>query len=284
VEVLVDNTADLRLDADATRRTIARFIRDELAVAGFKRAVLGVSGGIDSALVCFLAAEALGPENVLAVTMPYASSSPESLADALQVIAATGVQHQHFEITPMVEPLFAATPDIDRRRRGNAMARTRMIVLYDRSEAFQGLVLGTGNKTEVLLGYSTLYGDAACAVAPIADLYKTQVRQLAAAMGVPDSVRQKPPTADLWPGQTDEGEIGLSYAEADSILYLLFDRALPPAAVIARGYTEAQVERIRTMVQRSQYKRCLPPIARVSACTVGAEIPTARSHRFWHDL
>ncbi|MHB0876599.1 MAG: NAD+ synthase [Anaerolineae bacterium] len=280
----MESTADLRLDVEATRRTIVAFIHEQLSAAGFRRAVLGLSGGIDSALVCYLAAEALGADNVLAVTMPYASSSPQSLDDALQVVAATGVRRQHFEITPVVEPLFAALPDMDRRRRGNAMARARMIVLYDHSEAFQGLVLGTGNKTEVLLGYSTLHGDSACAIAPIADLYKTQVRQLAAAVGVPESVRLKPPTADLWPGQTDEGEIGLSYAEADAILYLLFERGLAPQEVVARGHAEAKVQRVRTMVQRSQYKRCPAPIARVSACCVGAEIPTARTHHFWPDL
>lgn len=271
----------LRIDADAARQRIVAFIREELAAAGFGRAVLGLSGGIDSALVCYLAAEALGPENVLAVTMPYATSSPQSLEDALAVIAAAGVQHQHFEITAMVDPLFAAFTDIDRRRRGNAMARARMIVLYDRSESFHGLVLGTGNKTELLLGYSTLHGDSACAIAPIADLYKTQVRQLAEAIGVPEAIRRKPPTADLWPGQTDEGEIGLSYLEADSILYLLFDRGQTPGAVVAAGHAPDKVDRICSMVRRSQYKRCLPAIARVSGCTVGAEIPADRHHRFW---
>lgn len=263
---------DLAIDCDWARQEIVGFIRGTLAKAGFSRAVLGVSGGIDSALVCYLAAEALGPSNVLALTMPYASSSAESYADAMAVISATGVAHQHVEITPMVEPLFAALPDMDRRRKGNAMARMRMIVLYDRSEAFQGLVLGTGNKTEVLLGYSTLHGDAACALAPIGDLYKTQVRQLAAALGIPERIRQKPPTADLWPGQTDEGELGLTYELADQILFSLFERGLSPQEVVADGYPEEQVRRVTTLVRRSQYKRCLPPIAKISRCTVGYEI------------
>jgi NAD+ synthase len=272
------SNSDLAIDTDWARQELAAFIRVTLAQAGFARAVLGLSGGIDSALVCYLAAAALGPDNVLALTMPYASSSPESLADAMAVIQATGVQHQHVEITPMVGPLFAALPDMDRRRKGNAMARTRMIVLYDRSEAFRGLVLGTGNKTEVLLGYSTLHGDAACAIAPIGDLYKSQVRQLAAAMGIPESVRQKPPTADLWPGQTDEGELGLTYELADQILFSLFERGLLPSQVVADGYAEEQVRRVTTLVQRSQYKRCLPPIAKVGPCTVGCElVPSSTS-------
>ena len=273
--------AELHLDPERTRLDIVAFIRDELGRAGFSRAILGVSGGIDSALVCHLAAEALGPANVLAMTLPYASSSPASLADAEAVVAATGVSREHFEITGMVDPLFRASPDMDRRRRGNAMARARMIVLYDRSEVFHGLVLGTGNKTEILLGYSTMFGDSACAVAPIGDLYKTQVRQLAEAIGIVESVRIKPPTADLWPGQTDEGELGLSYAEADSILYHLFELRLPPDEVVRRGYAEERVRRVTQLVQRSQYKRCLPPIARIGACTVGQEVPADREHCFW---
>jgi NAD+ synthase len=263
------------------RRTLSAFIRSELEKSGYRKAVLGLSGGIDSAVVCYLAAQALGPENVLALTLPYATSTPNSLGDALTVIANLGVQHQNVEITPMVEPLFAALPDMDQRRRGNAMARMRMIVWYDRSEAFGGLVLGTGNKTEILLGYSTIHGDSACALAPIGDLYKTQVRQLAAALGVPESIRQKAPSADLWPGQTDEGELGLSYLEADSILFLLFDRGLSPTKVIAAGFASQQVQRVCSLVQHSQYKRCLPPVGKVSACTVGCELPSQHDVSFW---
>jgi NAD+ synthase len=272
---------ELLLDVASTRACLCDFIRQGVARAGRRRAVLGLSGGIDSALVCYLAAEALGPENVLAVTMPYATSSPASLADALAVAEATGVQRQHLEITPIVEPLFAAFPDMDRRRKGNAMARTRMIVLFDRSEAFGGLVLGTGNKTELLLGYSTLYGDSACALAPIGDLYKTQVRQLAAALGVPRSILAKPPTADLWPDQTDEGDLGLTYDEADAILYLLFDAGLSPAQVRARGYDERSIARVCDLVQRNLFKRRLPAVAKVSACTVGMEIGAETVPTHW---
>ncbi len=268
--------SDLSLDSKSVQQRLESFIRQTLQRAGFHRAVLGLSGGIDSALVCYLAAAALGPENVLTVTMPYANSSPASIEDALAVIAQTGVRHQHVEITPFVEPLFAALPDMDRRRRGNAMARSRMIVLYDRSEAFQGLVLGTGNKTEILLGYSTLHGDSACALAPIGDLYKTQVRQLAAAMGIPESILAKAPSADLWPEQTDEGELGLSYAEADQILFGLFDQGLSPEAIVASGHDPQQVSRVQELVMRSGFKRCPVPIGRVGTCTVGIEITPER--------
>lgn len=261
----MDRCTELSLNPSAVRTRLCRFIRRGCASAGRRRAVLGLSGGLDSAVVCYLAAEALGPENVLAVTMPYATSSPASLADALEVVARTGVQRQHVDITPFVDPLFAALPDMDRRRKGNAMARARMIVLYDRSEAFQGLVLGTGNKTEILLGYSTLYGDSACALAPIGDLYKTQVRQLAAALNVPESILAKPPTADLWPGQTDEDDLGLTYAEADAILHLLFDARLSPAQVQNRGYREEAVRRVCDLVRKNRFKRRLPRVARIGA-------------------
>jgi len=279
----MDVRNEMQIDTAAVRGALTAFIRDELRRSGYQRAVLGVSGGIDSAVVCYLAAEALGPQNVLALTLPYASSSSASLADALAVIAAIGVRHEHVEITPMVDPLFAALPDMDRRRKGNAMARMRMIVWYDRSESFCGLVMGTGNKTEILLGYSTLHGDSACALAPIGDLYKTQVRQLAADLSVPETVRLKPPTADLWPGQTDEGELGLTNVEADSILYLLFERALAPEEVVGMGFARQQVRRVCDLVRRSQYKRCLTPIAKVSAHTVGQEIAAGRDACFWPD-
>ncbi|MGQ9555927.1 MAG: NAD+ synthase [Anaerolineae bacterium] len=280
----MDVLSELKIDPDSVRRTLTAFIRDELARVGFRKAVLGLSGGIDSAVVCYLAAEALGPENVLALTLPYATSTPNSLADALTVIAELGVQHQNVEITPMVDPLFAALPDMDKRRRGNAIARMRMIIWYDRSEAFGGLVLGTGNKTEILLGYSTIHGDSACAIVPIGDLYKTQVRQLATALGVPEPIRCKVPSADLWPGQTDEGELGLTYEVADCILYLLFDRGLSPAEVVAAGFSRQQVERVCSLVQRSQYKRCLPPVGKVSSCTVGREIPSQHDAIYWPGL
>jgi len=267
--------AQLAINTQAVRRDLERFIVEGVAAAGRSRALLGLSGGVDSALVCLLAAEALGPQNVLALTMPYATSSPASLTDALAVVELSGVKREHFEITPMVDPLFARFPAADGRRRGNAMARARMIVLYDQSEAFGGLVLGTSNKTESLLGYSTVFGDSACALAPIGDLYKTQVRQLALAMGVPQQIVSKAPTADLWPGQTDEGDLGLSYDEADAILYLLFDAGMTPAEVADQGFGEAKVRRVCELHRRSQFKRRLPPVARVSGSAVSYEIPPA---------
>lgn len=262
-------TVDLTINTDLTRRILTGFIRSEITRMGFSRAVIGLSGGIDSAVSCFLAAEALGGENVLAVRMPYRTSSADSLEDAQKVIESTGVQSLTVEITPMVEPLFQRFPDMDNMRRGNIMARQRMIILYDQSAAFNGLVVGTGNKTEILLGYTTLYGDSACAINPIGDLYKTQLRQLAEALGVPESIRRKAPSADLWAGQTDEDELGYTYAEVDRLLYLLVDQRYTPQECIEAGFEPAFVHRVVERMRRNQFKRILPPIAKLSNRTIG---------------
>jgi len=251
------------------QRILTRFIRSEITRAGFERAVIALSGGVDSALSCYLAAEALGAANVLAIRMPYHTSSPDSLEHAQMAIDALGVQSLTVPITPMVDPLLERFPDSSQVRKGNVMARMRMIVLYDQSEAFKGLVVGTGNKTEILLGYSTLYGDSACAINPLGDLYKTQVRSLAAAMGVPAAILEKPPSADLWLGQTDEEELGFTYAEVDQLLYLLVDERFSPEECIEAGYDRDFVRRVVEKVRKSQFKRILPPIAKLSNRTVG---------------
>lgn len=258
----------LTINAELTRRILVNFLHDEIHRTGLKRAVLGLSGGIDSALACLLAAEALGPENVLAVRMPYATSSPDSLAHAQLVIDQSGVQSETFEITDMVEPLIA-TMGGDGRRAGNAMARARMIVLYDRSAATNGLVVGTGNKTEILLGYSTLYGDSASALNPLGDLYKTQIRQLARLMGVPAPIVDKAPSADLWLGQTDEAELGFTYAQVDPLLYLLVDQRYRLEECVEAGFEAKFVQGVADRIRRNQFKRMLPLIAKLSNRTVG---------------
>ena len=263
------NKIDLTINPDVVRAILTGFIHTELTRVGYTRAVIGLSGGLDSTVSCFLAAEALGPENVLAVRMPYQSSSSDSLDDAQQVIDILGVQSLTFEITDMVEPLFARFPDANQIRRGNAMARARMIVLYDQSEAFRGLVVGTSNKTEILLGYSTLYGDSACAINPLGDLYKTQLRQLAKALGVPPAILSKPPSADLWTGQTDEGELGFTYAEVDQLLYLMVDQRYSNEDCIEAGFAPAFVNEVAQKIRRSHFKRLMPPIAKLSNRTVG---------------
>src|SRR5512138_656364 len=212
---------DLIINTDVARQILTGFIKSELSRVGFSRAVIGLSGGIDSALSFVLAVEALGAENVLAVRIPYQSSSADSLEHAQLIIDQYKVPSETIEITDMVEPLLKYDPQITKQRKGNIMARERMVVLYDRSEAFHGLVIGTSNKTELLLGYSTLWGDMASAINPLGDLYKTQVRQLARAMDVPSVIVDKAPSADLWIGQTDESELGFTYEDADKLLFLL---------------------------------------------------------------
>ncbi|HZU87289.1 MAG TPA: NAD+ synthase [Anaerolineaceae bacterium] len=260
---------DLTINTDLARTILTGFIKTEITRIGFSRAVLGLSGGIDSALSCYLAAEALGPQNVLAVRMPYQTSSADSLEHAQLVIDATGVQSITIPITPMVDGLVAQFPDMTPLRKANIMARMRMVALYDQSAAFGGLVVGTSNKTEILLGYSTLFGDSACALNPLGDLYKTQVRQLSRALGVPDAVVQKAPSADLWSGQTDEGELGFTYAEADRLLCLLVDQRYTPAECVESGFAEPFVHTVVERIRRNQFKRMMPPIAKLGNRTIG---------------
>jgi NAD+ synthase len=260
---------DLDINTDLARKILTGFIKSEVTRAGFARAVVGLSGGIDSALACALAAEALGFENVLAVRMPYKTSSPDSLEDAEKTAACLKVQMQTIEITPMVDPLIDREPQLSKQRKGNIMARARMIVLYDQSEAFKGLVIGTSNKTEILLGYTTMWGDMAAAINPVGDLYKTQLRQLAIAMRLPQSVIDKPPSADLWQGQTDEDELGFTYADVDRLLYLLVDQRYTPQECVEAGFDKAYVQNVITRVRRNQFKRMMPPIAKLSARTIG---------------
>ena len=261
--------SDLSIDTNLTCKILVGFLQTEIARAGFSRAVVGVSGGVDSGLSCTLAAEALGPENVLAVRMPYETSSPESLEHAQLLIDKLGVSSLSVPITDMVNPLFERFPDADHIRKGNVMARARMIVLYDQSQAFEGLVVGTGNKTEILLGYTTLYGDSACAINPLGDLYKTQVRQLARAMELPDVIIDKPPSADLWVGQTDEGELGFTYTEVDQLLYLMVDERYSHDDCIAEGFSEEFVKMVIDLIKKNHFKRVMPPIAKLSNRTVG---------------
>ena len=261
--------ARLSIDTELATQVLCGFIRDQTQKAGLPRAVIALSGGIDSALSATLAARALGPENVLAIRMPWRDSSPGSLADADLQIEALGLPALTVEITEMVEPLFERFPEMDRRRRGNVMARQRMIVAYDQSVAWGGLVLGTSNKTEFLLGYSTIYGDSGVALQPIADLYKAQVRQLAASLDVPQSILDKAPSADLWEGQTDEEELGFSYEQVDQVLYLLVDERYVVDEVVEEGFDRDFVGDVWRRVKANHYKRTMPNIARLSNRALG---------------
>jgi NAD+ synthase len=266
-----DLTSKLHINTELARTVLKTFLRDEIRKVGVEHAIIGLSGGIDSALACYLVAQAIGAHNVYAVRMPYRTSSADSLDHAQLVIDALGIHSETVEISDMVDPLIARTPDITPLRKGNLMARARMIVLFDRSAAHKGLVIGTSNKTELLLGYGTLFGDMASAVNPIGDLYKTQVRELARAIGVPQPIVDKPPSADLWIGQTDEDEMGLTYAEVDQLLFLLVDERYSPEEAIEAGFDRVYVERVWKLIRTMQFKRRGPLIAKLSKRTVGID-------------
>ncbi|HET7520837.1 MAG TPA: NAD+ synthase [Candidatus Limnocylindria bacterium] len=262
------------IDAAQAVEVITGFIRSQLAQTGFSRLVVGLSGGVDSATSAFLAARAVGPDDLLAVRMPYRTSAPDSEADALRVVEAIGCRTEKVDITAMADPLLATITGSEaetRVRRGNVMARLRMIVLYDRSAAFDALVIGTSNKTEALLGYGTLYGDMAAALQPIGDLYKSQLRAVAECLGVPEAILSKPPSADLWPGQTDESELGASYEDLDRALYALVDRRWTQDRCARAGMDPGLVQRVALTVARMEYKRQLPPVAKVSLRTPGID-------------
>jgi len=260
---------NLTINTELTEKILTGFIHSELNRVGFQRALIAVSGGIDSAVSLYLSAKALGPDNVLAIRMPYKTSPEHTLEDAQTMIDQLGVQSMTVEITDMVDPLIEKFPDMSKIRAGNIMARMRMIVLYDQSVAFNGLAIGSSNKTELLLGYSTIFGDSAAALQPIGDLYKTQVRQLANDLGVPEQVIAKAPSADLWEGQTDEGELGFTYEEVDQLLYLLVDQRYRPENCIAEGFERTFVEQVVRRMRQNHYKRVMPPIAKLSERTIG---------------
>jgi NAD+ synthase len=258
------------------RRILTRFIANEVRKVAVDRVVVGLSGGVDSAVSAMLAAEALGPENVLGIEMPYRTSSAESLQHADAVVAVSGIEREKIEITPQIDAYFERFADADRTRRGNKMARERMTILYDHSARWKALVLGTSNKTELLLGYGTLHGDMASAINPIGDLYKTQVWALAEHIGVPAQIVRKQPSADLWTGQTDEAELGFGYREVDELLYMMVDQRYSTAELIAAGFPEAFVRRVTEMVRGSQFKRRLPVIAKISNRTIDRDFRYAR--------
>ncbi len=261
----------LTLNASHALKVLTRFIYDEITRTGFTRAVLGLSGGVDSALSTYLSVRALGKENVHVILMPYKTSAITSAGDALEIVRDLGISYELSEITAMADAFFDVHPDMDNVRRGNVMARLRMITLYDRSQRDRSLVIGTSNKTESLLGYTTLFGDNASAINPLGDLYKTQVWQLAEAVGVPRSIIDKAPSADLWEGQTDENEMGLEYREVDKLLFHLVDLRELDEQLIKRGFDAALIERIRNMIKRAQFKRRPPIIAKIGSRTINVD-------------
>jgi len=268
----VEEGDPLAIDPDLARRWLTSFLKDEVVRRrGFSKGIVGVSGGVDSSLTAFLAVEALGKENVIAVRMPYKTSSPESLQHAQLVIDQLGIQALTIDISPAVDGYLSQVEkngDADPTRRGNVMARERMIVLFDLSAKYRALPLGTGNKSERLLGYFTWHADDTPPVNPLGDLFKTQVRALARHVGVPDVILQKPPTPDLVPGQTTEGDYGISYDKVDRILYYLI-RGMKPEDIVARGFTREEVDKVERRLESTHWKRRLPTVAVMSQTAIG---------------
>jgi len=268
--------ARLLLNAELAADALAHFLRDGVAGAGAKGLVVGLSGGVDSALAAALATRAIGAERVHALFLPYRESNPASTDDAVAVAEKLGLPLRAIDITPQIDTYFAGEePDADRVRRGNKMARERMSILYDQAKKLGCLVLGTSNKTEILLGYSTVFGDNASSLNPNGDLWKCQVWQLAGHLGIPARVLEKKPSADLWPGQTSEGELGFDYRIADEVLYLFFELGLLPEEIVERGYPEEIVAEIVRRERTQRFKRRLMLVARLSnsAVNLDREIP-----------
>lgn len=261
----------LVLDAPLAIDILSAALKEEVEKAGFRKVVLGLSGGIDSALSLYLAVRAFGKDNVTAICMPYRTSSSSSLTDAQAAIQDTGVQSLTVDISPQIDAYFELMPEATPLRKGNKMARERMTILYDLSAHYNALVVGTSNRTELLLGYGTQFGDSASAVNPLGDLYKTQVRQLSMAIGVPRSIIDKPPSADLWKDQTDEKELGFSYFDVDRLLYHLLDRRLMKDQLLEQGFSNQLITQVTKRIMRNQYKRVMPLILKISNRTVGVD-------------
>jgi NAD+ synthase len=262
----------MKINPVFVEKLLTRFIKEELHKFGYKKGILGLSGGLDSTVCAFLAARSLDAKNVIGLILPYKDTFAWDVKDAENIASQLHIESFLVDISPMVDAYFTKQPTESRVLKGNKMARERMSILYDFSARKKALILGTSNKTELLLGYGTIHGDMACAINPMGDLYKTQIRQLARYLKVPEKILKKKPTAGLWAGQTDEGELGLSYAKIDQILYELIDLKKTKKEVIAEGFRKQDVENIIHLMKSSEFKRRMPPLPKISDRTVGHDV------------
>lgn len=261
----------MKINPDFVEKILTKFIREELSKSNHTMGILGLSGGLDSTVCAFLASRALKPKNVMGLIMPYGKTFNTDVSDAKDVVKLLGIRSKTIDISPMIDAYYTNNATDNRILIGNKMARERMSILYDYSAREKALILGTSNKTELLLGYGTIHGDMACAVNPLGDLYKTQIRQLADHLCVPEKIREKAPTAGLWAGQTDEEELGMSYDEIDELLFQLIDGRKTKDDVLALGFPRKIVEKVLKLIKESEFKRKLPPIAKLSHRTVGID-------------
>jgi NAD+ synthase len=271
-----DPRSGLDLDVNVVNDLLVQFVSDETKNAGFHRGVIGLSGGVDSAVSSALTAEALGTDSTVGVLMPYRTSNPKSAEDAMSLVKQLGIRSEVVDISEMVDSYCTAHNVTDRVRCGNVMSRMRMIVLYDISAREQALVIGTSNKTEIMVGYGTLFGDTSSAINPLGDLYKSQIWQLARHLALPTEIINKVPSADLWEGQSDEDELGCTYAQLDALLYHLVDERRNDDELKAFGYDSAFVERVKSLIRKNQFKRRPPVIAKVSYRTVNVDFRYVR--------
>ncbi|MBL7084830.1 MAG: NAD+ synthase [Candidatus Omnitrophica bacterium] len=253
----------LKIDSTKVKQKLLRFIRNQTKQAGFTKVVVGLSGGLDSSLVLYLCCCALGKDNVFALILPYKITTSETISCAKLIARKYQVKTRFIGITEQIDIYFKDFPHADKIRRGNKMARERMSILYDQSKDLDALVVGTSNKTEILLGYGTVYGDVACAFNPLGGLYKTQIRQLAQDAGIPAQIIKQTPTAGLWPGQTDEGELGVTYAKVDRLLYYLVDKKFSDKKLIRLGFKKSLIEKVKKRIAANAFKGRMPPIAKI---------------------
>ena len=253
---------ELEIDTQKVKGKIVKFTQKQVKEAGLDKAVIGLSGGLDSSVVAYLAKEALRAENVYGIVLPSKTTNKEDVEDVKEIIKTLGINPVEIDITSMVDNLLSSLKDTDKIRKGNIMARARMIALYDQAAKYKALVLGTSNKTELLLGYFTKYGDGGVDIEPLGDLYKTQVRQLAKDLGVPERIIKKVPTAGFWLGQTDEGELGFTYEEVDKLLYHMLDEKKSDEELIRLGFKEKFIEKVKNKIKNTEHKRKTPKIAK----------------------